>query len=522
MPATTAAAPPRGRTGRRLVVALRTQLRRPEVAAGVLAAVLAALHLLLAWPSGTDLAAQQARASFAARFPTTPVDLSWYGGFEQYGYSVLSPYVMAAVGVAATGAATAVATAVLFGRLLRTTARPMPGALVGAVFCVANTVSGRTTFGLGAVAALSALLALPRRIPAGVAAALTGLFSPVAAAFLGLAAAVLVLRRRPGGWTTGLAASIPVAVVGLLFSTGGVQPYETPSAWYAVLAGLVLAVLTRSPDLRLGALLYAVAAAGLVLVADPFGSNILRLGLLVAAPLVLATATENLRVVVPVTAALVLWQVQPGLADLASPPAPPFAPLNAALRQLGALRVEVVPLRDHGESAFVAPEVPLARGWSRQDDTAGNPIFYRGSLSADSYTGWLRAHGVDHVALAPSARPDPGGQAERALLLVGNTPGLRLVYSDRNWRVWAVEDAVPLAPAPATVLATDRTTVTLRSDGTGTVPLKVRWSRWLSVQGPACVLPDRSAGGSGTLLRLQGPGQVVVGSRLARSPPGHC
>lgn len=501
---------------------MTAHLRRPEVAAGLLAAVLEALHLLLAPSSGTDLAAQQARASFAAHFPTTPLDLSWYGGFEQYGYSVLAPYLMAAVGVRTAGAVATVALAVLFARLLRATARPLAGSLVGAVFCVANSVSGRTTFALGAVAALSALALLPRRRPAAAAAALSGLFSPVAAAFLGLAAAVLVLRRRPGGWTTGLAASVPVGVVGLLFSTGGVQPYETPSAWYAVLAGLVLAVLSSSADVRLGALLYAVAAAALVLVADPFGSNILRLGLLVAAPLVLATATERLRVVVPVTAALVLWQVQPGLADLTSPAAPAFAPLNAALERLAAKRVEVVPLRDHGEAAFVAPVVPLARGWSRQQDTAGNPLFYGGRLSAQTYTAWLRERGVDHVALAPSARPDSGGEAERALLLVGDVPGLRLVYSDPTWRVWAVDSPAPIAPDPATVIATDRASVTVDAGRAGVVPLKVRWSRWLAVTGPGCVRPDPSGDGTGTLLQLRGPGRVVVGSRVSWPPPAGC
>lgn len=498
--------------------ALRARLRQPEVAAGLLAAVLEALHLLVDWPSGTDLAAQQARASFAAAHPFVPFDLSWFGGVHPWGYSLLSPWLMALIGVRAAGFVAAVVTAALFARLLRPTPRALPGALVGAVFCVANIVSGRITFALGAAAALAALVVLPRRVPAAVAAVLSGLFSPVAAAFLGLAAAVLVLRRRPGGWTTGVGASLPVIALGVLFPSGGVQPYETPSAWYAVLAGLVLAALTHSSTLRLGALLYAVASAALVLVADPFGSNVLRLGLLVAAPLVVATATERLRVVVPLTLALVVWQVQPTIADLAAASAPPFAALNAELVAVGSLRVEVVPLRDHGEAAEVAPVVPLARGWSRQEDTAANPLFYRGNLSAQRYEEWLRANGVDHVAVAPGAAVDSGGQTERALLLIGNVPGLRLVHDDGTWRVFEVERREPLAPAPAVVVATDRTTVRLRSEGTGEVPLKIRWSRWLTVDGPACV--ERV--GSQTRLRLLGRGDVIVSSALSLDPRGHC
>ena len=425
---------------------------------------------------------------------------------------------MAVTGVALAGLLAAVASALLFARLLRGTARPLGGALLGAVFAVANTVSGRTTFGLGAVAALAALLLLPRRIPAGIAAALSGLFSPVAAAFLGLAAAVLVLRRLPGGWTTGIAASLPVLALTVLFPSGGVQPYETSSAPYAVVAGLVLAVLTHSPSLRVGALLYAGAAAVLLLVSDPFGSNILRLGLLVAAPLVVATATDHPRVVAPVVAALVLWQAQPALSDLAAPDPPPFAALNATLVQRGALRVEVVPLRDHEEAAHVAPVVPLARGWSRQEDTARNPLFYEGNLSAERFARWLRDEGVDYVALAPDARLDSGGKGERALLLVSEVPGLRRVWEDEHWTLWRVDTAEPIAPAPLRVISTDRTTVRLVADGPTEVPLKVRWSPWLTVSGPACILRV----GDTSLLRVRGAGEIVVSSRLTPRPRGQC
>jgi hypothetical protein len=302
----------------------------------------------------------------------------------------------------------------------------------------------------------------------------------------------------------------------MAFPSGGIQPYETSSAPYAVLAGLVLALLTHSPSLRVGALLYAASAAVLLLVADPFGSNILRLGLLLAAPLVVATATDHPRVVLPVAAALVLWQAQPSLSDLAAPDPPPFAGLNAALVERDAKRVEVVPLRDHGEAAEVAPVVPLARGWSRQEDTARNPLFYDGNLSAERFERWLLDEGVDHVALAPDARIDGGGRAERALLLVGNVPGLREVWSDDDWVVWRLETAEAIAPPPMRVLRTDRTTVRLIAESSASVPLNVRWSRWLSVSGPACI----EQAGESSRLRVSEPGEVVVTSSLR--PVGHC
>ncbi len=480
--------------------------------------MLGGLHLLLRPRTGTDIAAQIARASFADAHPLTPVDLSWYAGVHPYGYSLLAPYVMAVVGIGLTGWLCAIACAVLLARLLRDTAHPYAGAALGAIFSVANVVSGRTTFALGAVAALAALALLPRRRSAAAAAVLSGLFSPVAAAFLGLAAAVLVLKRLTGGWTLGLAASIPVAALALLFPSGGIQPYETTSAIYAVIAGLVLAALTHSPVLRLGGLLYAVAAGLLVLLSDPFGSNILRLGLLLAAPLVVATATEHWRLVAPVTAALLLWQVQPPYADLRAARPPSFVALNQALRDLDVKRVEVVPLRDHGEAAFVAPVVPLARGWSRQIDTDRNPLFYKGGLGAGEYARWLRDNGVDAVALGPSARADSGGQAERALLLIGSVDGMVRVWSDDTWTVWRYVPAEAIAQPPAEVVDTDRTTVTVRSARRTDVELKVRWSRWLSVDGPACV--ERAGGG--TRLRFAEPGTVVVTSRLTLRPRGHC
>jgi hypothetical protein len=468
--------------------------------------------------SGTDLAAQQARASFALAHPLTPVDLSWYAGMHPLGYSILSPYLMALLGVGLTGLLAAVAGAVLLARLLRRTPHPTAGAYCGAVFCVADVVSGRTTFALGAAFALAALVVLPRRVPAAVLGVLTALSSPVAAAFLGLAAASLVLRRKPAGWTLGLAVAVPVGLLGWLFPSGGFQPYEVASAPYAVIAGLLLALLTHSWSVRVGALLYTLAAAFLLLSPDPFGSNILRLGLLLAAPLILATATENWRIVVPVAVAVAWWQLQPPYADLRAKAPPPFAAVTAELVARHAHRVEVVPLRDHGEAAHIAPIIPLARGWSRQVDTGRNLLFYRGALSAGEYRQWLIDNAVDMVALAPEAKVDRAGRGERALLLIGRVKGLERVWSDRHWVIWRFSEGKPIASPPVEVLSTDRTRIMLRSPTRAYVDLVVRWSRWLSVTGPACVEKH----GSWTRLRFLTAGDATVSSRLSLRPHGHC
>jgi hypothetical protein len=448
------------------------------------------------------------------------VDLSWYAGMHPFGYSIISPYVMAVLGVGITGLFSAIAGAVLLARLLRNTPNPAAGAYSGAVFCVADVVSGRTTFALGAVLALAALAVLPRKVSAAVLAVLTALTSPVAAAFLGLAAAVLVVRRKPGGWAIGLGSSVPVAILGWLFPSGGIQPYEYASAPYAVIAGLLLALLTHSWSIRVGALMYALASSFLLLSPDPFGSNILRLGLLLAAPLVLATATEHWRVVVPIVVLLSWWQLQPPYADVRAKPAPSFAAVTRELVVLQAKRVEVVPLRDHGEATHIAPSVPLARGWSRQVDTGRNLLFYRGALSADEYRQWLIDNAVDTVVLAPNAKADRAGRGERALLLVGRVRDLDRVWADDDWVIWrfTARERKQIADSPVEVVDTGRTTISLTSPKAAYVDLVVRWSRWLSVDGPACLEKH----GSWTRIRFTGPGAATVSSKLAFRPHGHC
>src|SRR5688572_31748854 len=80
---------------------------RPALVSGMVAAALAVLFLL-GPPLGTDLSAQQARADFFAAAGLTPVDLRWYGGTVQYGYSLVTPFVMTALGTRVTGVLAAV------------------------------------------------------------------------------------------------------------------------------------------------------------------------------------------------------------------------------------------------------------------------------------------------------------------------------------------------------------------------------------------------------------------------------
>src|SRR4051794_24342134 len=182
------------------------------------ASVIAAVAYLLAPPLGTDLAAQTARAGFAARHGAAVWDLGWYGGLSPYGYSLLTPWPMAWLGDGydgprRLGALALVASAVLLTLLLRRTGarRPLLAGLLGVLGLAGNLVFGRVTFALGVAFGLAALLALTARPPwlrwagAAAGAALAAAASPVAGLFVGLAGAALLLSRRwPDGLVLGL------------------------------------------------------------------------------------------------------------------------------------------------------------------------------------------------------------------------------------------------------------------------------------------------------------------------------
>jgi hypothetical protein len=176
----------------------------PGVVAAASIAVLFAVAYLLAPPMGRDLAAQVAHAEFAEMHWPELLNLRWYSGFDPLGYSVLSPLVMALLGVRLTTALAYVASVVLFAALLKRTAvtRPVAGAIIGAVCLTGNLVTTRTTFTLGLALGLAALLALlsGRLRVTSALAVLAALNSSVAGLFLGVAGGALFLsgRRREG------------------------------------------------------------------------------------------------------------------------------------------------------------------------------------------------------------------------------------------------------------------------------------------------------------------------------------
>jgi hypothetical protein len=508
----------------------------PVLSAGAVAAVLAVV-VLLSPPTGTDLAAQVARADFWSGFGAATYDLRWYGGVHPGAYSVLAPPLMATIGVRLAGALAAVAGAMALAALLVRAGAPRPrfGAAWGAVALVANLVSGRVTFGLGTAVGLAALLALPRRFPAatsrvlaaGLLAAVTTLLSPVAGLFVGLAGLALAgTGRRREGAALVIGAAVPLLAVQAAFPDGGLMPFAWRVAWPAMLAGLVVALLVPRSGraVRLGALLYAAGVLAAFLLPTALGSNAERLGLLFAGPVLAATARWPRLVLVPVLALTAYWQAMPARTDLryADDPASHSsysAGLVAELHRVHAEtgRVEIVPQRNHWESATVAREFPLARGWERQVDLARNPLFYAGRLSPAAYRSWLADRAVGYVALA-DVRLDWAAPAEAALLDAGQ-PWLEPVWNDAHWRLWRVRDATPLVAAPARVTAAGADSLSIDVPTAGSVRVLVRWSPWLTVREAAgCLRRD----GSWVRLETRAPGVYRIGAGSRPHLGGGC
>ncbi|MFF8848302.1 MFS transporter [Streptomyces sp. NPDC015127] len=492
------------------------QGRSPVFLTVMVGGVLHVLWLGLLANSGGDLAAQDAWAGFAREHPGSAYHLGWYGGLHPVSYSVISPYVMAVLGVRTTMlVAGTVSCGLLALILLRSPGvrRPVPPALAGAFALTCSAVSGRVTFGLGlcfALAAVAVVYCWPRlsrwrtrrgRACQGVAAAvLSGLAtagSPVAGLFLGVVAAALFLRgRRAAACALGIVPCVVVGLLAWLFPFAGTQPMSFGTAVMPFLSavGAVLLVPRKWRIVRLAAAVYAVGIVLTGAVSSQVGSNVTRFALLFAGVVFVAamswSAPRSRQWFVLCTAflAVTTWQVTNTIGDQVrtSPAAlwnhAKLAPLLDQLQRLHAERgrVEVVPSASHRESSALALHINLARGWNRQADAKRNPLFYDSTLTAESYHAWLRRWAVRYVVLPKEGKPDHAA-VEEAQIVEAGQPYLKRVWADAHWELYEVRDPEPLAEAPAAAERTtaDALTVTMPSPGTALV--RIPYSPWLAL-----------------------------------------
>jgi hypothetical protein len=287
------------------------------------------------------------------------------------------------------------------------------------------------------------------------------------------------------------------------FSDAGRQLFSASSMWLSVALTVAVAVVVRARPVRVGAALTLALLVFAFAVPTAIGSNALRLPMLFAIPLAVGYSRWRWWALAPALA-LMFWLQPPILVDDVRHAGSPettagfYRPLLAELDTLGPLgRIEVVPLRDHWESVHVADAVPLARGWLRQVDTRRNPPFYpAGRLTAAEYGDWLRDNAVSYVAVAPGQPLDVYGRSEAAVI-AGRPDYLTPVWQGADWQLYRVEGARPFVTGGVLVRAApDRITVDVTDPRGATI--RVRWSRWLTATGGACV--SEAPGGWVTLV----------------------
>lgn len=506
--------------------------RAPRRALPTLVAALLASVYLIIQPTGADLPAQLLRTKLFGAEGFGIWNNWWYGGHNLPGYSVLfpasawlaTPQLVAALAAVGTAAAFEALTYRAYGDDGWLGATWLGGATV------TELLSGRLTFAFGLCGVALSALALQRRRgrAAAIAAFLTALASPVAALFVALAGATVLITgpSRRSGATVVAAALAPVAALAIAFPQSGSQPFAFSTLWPLLLiAAIVIATLPRgSATLRAATALYGLGCLAAYAISTPVGANAARLGELLAGPLAALLLWRSrggrdghrfaTRLLVLAAAAIPLTylQVHDAVTDLQHGSQAPsdsvayYRPLIRFLnRQPGAAeqrwRLEVPFTQGHWEADRLAPLFPLARGWERQLDVADNHLFYGGRLNASSYERWLQQLAVRYVAVA-DAPPDYSARAELKLIGQG-LPYLKLAARLPHWRVYEVTVAKPIVSGAATLTAVGAQSLALDVEHPGTAYVRVRWSPYWRLSGVSgCVAPW----GAFTLVRARSSG----------------
>lgn len=486
-------------------------------------------------PNVPDLAAQTARAE-AARQGAYLWWTGWFGGLNLPSYSIGGPWLMAHLGVGLSAALAGLVACLLAPVLFEGTRRPRAGAITFAVGVFLNVLTGRVTFALGLAAAVVAVAMLRRRRGRLAALAAVGacLFSPLAGLWLGLIAVTVIIvdgsRRRAAVGTC--AALLTIAAGMELFFRDGTMDFPWWHVALALVALTLLALVCTDRAVRVGAVVFIVATIGAALVPSAIGTNMMRLIWLGVAPAFVATAqfprihrrTTRRALGAVLAAAALIWPVTDLGIQLARAAGPQAgrAYYASLLDELGARarlagpgavgqRAEIVDPTTHWSAAYVAPTVPIARGWDRQADRSANPFFYDGTLTRTNYRGFLDDLAVRWVALPTQASLDFAAQGEADLIRSG-LPYLQPVWSDARWELFEVTQSRPLIRG-ATLLNLAPDAITFRTDRAAEVALQIRWSPLFDLDGAngdGCV----RARGAWTQVRVPGPGTYTLASRL--------
>jgi hypothetical protein len=477
----------------------------PAVYAPAVFAVANAVAFFIVRPGVNDLWAARARASAAAHGVGLGYWFSWFGGGSTPGnYSVLTPYLSAAIGTELVGALAAVGASVLIIVLVRDTPHPFTASAIGALAVALNLWSGRVPFLLGGVAAVGALIAVKRRQRA----ATVGLTllsiaaSPVAGAFLvmGLSGTFLTTRTkayRPIIAYVAITAAIALAASALAFGAPGPEPFSD-GLLVELLFGFCCLALAGMPD-HLRTTFWVTVIAALVLWAVPngLGSNLARFVWYCLPVAAVALSRYPARIAaLAVSPLLIIGAVTTGTdlhdATRAVSSESYYTSLAARLDKIPQLRNYRVEVVDHGAHAgyeALLDHAMLARGWETQEDLQLNLPLNQDPLDPVTYKVWLDNNAVGYVAL-PSA--SVGGYPEYKLVRSGKAVYLHQIWHDDKWQLFAVAEPTPIVGPPASVAAHDQKSMTIRVPCRCRLPVRVRWSKFL-----AAVLQQRAPARAG-------------------------
>jgi hypothetical protein len=445
-----------------------------------------------------------------------PYWAGWYGGLPTTSYSLTTPALLGAFGAVWLGALAIVATSLVAVPLLRDARRPSAGAQLVVIAATLNVISGRTTFAVGIVVALAALLAAERDhgLVAFLLAVLATATSPVAAFLLAVVAAGLFLVG--GSRRTAFAIAVgSVAALGVLEwlspDGGGYEPLTRTSLLMAVGTALVVVISPVGKRVRRVAVVSVVMLLAVFFVHSAIGANATRIAILGSAPAVVAASRSRVTMVFWAVVASILPLAQlhndvtsgHGIATTKA-----FtAPLGVALGRAASLhgyRVEVVDPTAHWASTYLLPQVALARGWQRQTDEQRNPLFYgRAPLTATTYRSFLDRNAVGAVAVPRGVSLDYGARDEAALIAPG-LPYLHPVWSNANWTLYAVDDPTPIVPSPLVFGGVTDTGVRFTAPAGGRYVVNLRYSPYLSADGASI----SEAADHETVVRLRRGGPV--------------
>ncbi len=464
-----------------------------RAAAPSIFAALSGLAFVLVRPDVNDLWAARARASAVEHGVGLTYWFSWFsGGTTPGNYSVLSPYTSALIGTEVLGAVSAVAVTILATIAVRGTRYPIAAAWVAAIAAALNLWSGRVPFLFGSALAVGALIAIrhQRRLPAVGLTFVSILASPVSGAFIcmGLSGTFITTRTKEYrpiiAWVVGtsLASLLAVAV---LFGNPGPEPF---SIWQLLAVGLgQLWLWWAWPADHVRTTLGATFLATLVLWAVPngMGSNFARFIEFCLPVLVMATSSKRLRLAILAVLPVLIMGAVGTTRDLINAARPVstvgyYKSLAARLDRIPDLRNYRVEVVNHGAHAgydALLDHALLARGWETQEDQALNKSLLNDPLDPITYKVWLDNNAVGYVAL-PSASVGP--YPEFTLVQKHRAKFLHRIWSNGDWELFRVDSPTPIVGRPGSVVTNDQKSMTIRVPCRCTIPVRVRWSKFLT------------------------------------------